>query len=74
MANQLTEKEIAGDILSGCKCCASGYLQAIMEAQDPGIRQVFIDYQGQCLAGQEKVFRYMQEQGWYKVPMNRDTM
>ncbi|NLA10835.1 MAG: spore coat protein [Firmicutes bacterium] len=74
MTHQLGEKEIAGDILSGFKLNAAGYLQAIMEAQDPEIRQTFIDYQCQCLDSQEKIFRYMQEQGWYKVPMNHETM
>lgn len=74
MTHQLGEKEIAGDILSGFKISAAGYLQAIMEAQDPEIRQAFQDYQCQCLESQEKIFRYMQDQGWYKVPMNHETM
>ena len=74
MVQQLTEKEIAGDILSGFKLNAAGYLQAVLEAQDPSIRQAFVDYQNQCLASQEKIFRYMQDQGWYKVPMNQETL
>lgn len=74
MPQQLTEKDIAGDILSSIKSSAGGYLHAVMEAQDPTIRQTFFDYQNQCLASQDKIFRYMQDQGWYKVPMNQDTM
>lgn len=74
MPQQLTEKEIAGDILSSIKFNAGGYLHAVMEAQDPSIRQTFFDYQNQCLTSQDKIFRYMQDQGWYKVPMNQDTI
>jgi len=74
MPQQLSEKDIASDILSGFKFNAAGYLHATMEAQDPGIRQAFHDYQGQCITAQEKIFRYMQDQGWYKVPMNQETM
>ncbi|NLA26644.1 MAG: spore coat protein [Firmicutes bacterium] len=74
MAQQLTEKDIAGDILSSIKFNASGYLHAVIEAQDQVIRQTFLDYQNQCLASQEKIFRYMQDQGWYRVPMNKETM
>ncbi len=74
MAQQLTEKDIAGDILSSIKLNAGGYLHAVMEAQDPAIRQTFVDYQSQCISSQDKIFRYMQDMGWYKVPMNQDTM
>ena len=74
MVHQITEKDIAGDILSCFKFNAAGYLHAVMEAQDPSIRQAFFDYQNQCIASQEKIFRYMQDQGWYKVPMNQETM
>ncbi len=74
MVTQLTEKDIACDILSSIKFNAGGYLHAVMEAQDPSIRQTFVDYQNQCLASQDKVFRYMQDQGWYKVPMNKETI
>ena len=42
MAHQLTDKDIAGDILSGFKFNAAGYLHAVMEAQDPSIRQAFL--------------------------------
>ncbi len=74
MPHHLTDKDIAGDILNGIKLCCSNYLQAVLESQDQSIRQTFLDYERQCLENQEKIFRYMQDQGWYKVPMNRDTM
>jgi spore coat protein CotF len=74
MPQQLTDKEIAGDILNGTKLSCSNYLQAVLESQDQNIRQTFLDYERQCLESQEKMFRYMQDQGWYKVPMNQETM
>jgi spore coat protein CotF len=74
MPQQLSDKEIAGDILSGIKLSCASYLQAVLESQDQSIRQTFLDYQRQCLDNQEKVFRYMQDHGWYKVPMNQETM
>lgn len=73
MAQQFTDKEIAGDILSGFKLSSSAYLHGVLEAQDQSIRQTFMEYQNECLRSQEKIFRYMQEQGWYKVPMNHET-
>jgi spore coat protein CotF len=73
MPQQLTDKEIAGDILNGTKLSCSNYLQAVLESQDQSIRQTFLDYERQCLESQDKIFRYMQDQGWYKVPMNQET-
>ena len=75
MAQQLTEKEIAGDILSGFKLNAAGYLQAVLEAQDPSIRQAFVDYQNQCLASQEKIFRSVSytHLDVYKRQLHRET-
>jgi spore coat protein CotF len=73
MVQQLSDKDIAGDVLSSFKLSASGYLHGVLEAQDQSIRQTFVDYQNQCLSSQERIFRYMQDQGWYKVPMNQET-
>ena len=73
MQQQLTDKDIAGDILSSIKLSCSSYLNAVLESQDPSIRQTFKEYQNQCLDQQDKIFRYMQDQGWYKVPMNQET-
>ena len=69
---QLTDKDIAGDVLSSIKMNCSQYLHAVLEAQDQSIRQTFVDYQNQCMSSQERIFRYMQDKGWYKVPMNQD--
>ncbi len=73
MVQQLTDKDIAGDVLTGIKMSSKGYMHGVLEAQDQNIRQTFQDYQNQCLDEQEKIFRFMQEQGWYKVPMNQET-
>ena len=68
---QLTDKDMAGDVLSSIKLNCNSYLYATLESQDPSIRRTFMEYQTQCLNSQEKIFRYMQDQGWYKVPMNQ---
>lgn len=73
MTQQLSDKEIAGDILSGIRMNCTNYMYGVLESQDQNIRQTFKDYQNQCIDDQEKIFRYMQEQGWYKVPMNQET-
>lgn len=73
MVQQLTDKDIAGDILSSIKLSCGSYMHAVLEAQDQSIRQTFMDYQNQCFDSQERIFRYMQDQGWYKVPMNQET-
>lgn len=73
MTHQFTDKEIAGDILSSIKMNCTGYMHGVLEAQDPSIRQTFMDYQNQCLHASEKVFRYMQDKGWYKVPMDHES-
>ncbi len=70
MTQQLTDKDIAGDVLTAIKHGSMGYMQAVLEAQDTSLRQTFKDYHDQLLDNQEQVFRYMQHQGWYQVPMN----
>ncbi len=73
MTHQFTDKEIAGDILSSIKTSCMGYMHGVLESQDPSIRQTFTDFQNQCLHDSEKVFRYMQDKGWYKVPMSHES-
>ena len=69
---QLTDKDIASDILTGIKYMSQGYMHAIMEAQDQNLRQTFKDYHDQCLNDQYRLFQLMQQNGWYKVPMILD--
>lgn len=72
MTHQFADKEIAGDILCSIKASCMGYMHGVLESQDPSIRQTFMDFQNQCLLDQEKIFRYMQDKGWYKVPMDNE--
>ncbi len=66
----LSDKDIAGDVLTSIKNGCNGYMYAVMESQDTNLRQTFKDYHDQLLDNQEQMFRYMQHQGWYQVPMN----
>ena len=70
--HQLTEKDIAGDVLTGTKHMAQCYMTAVMESQDQNLRQTFKDFHDQCLNDQERIFQIMQKNGWYKVPMILD--
>lgn len=72
MVQQLTDKDIAGDALNSIKQSSKVYMDAVLEAQDNNLRQTFIDYHNQLLTNQEQMFRHMQHQGWYQVPMNQD--
>ncbi len=72
MPSGLSEKEMASDVLSSVKYTASNYMHAIMEAQDPALRQIFREYHDQLLDDQEQMFRFMHQQGWYQVPMKQE--
>ena len=66
---QLTDKDIAGDILTGIKHMAHGYMLAVVESNDQNLRQTFKDFHDQYLDDQYRVFQIMNQRGWYKVPM-----
>lgn len=69
---QFTDKDIAGDVLTGVKHMAQGYMYAVLESQDQNLRQTFMDFHNQCLTDQDQMFRLMNKNGWYKVPMILD--
>ncbi len=69
---QLSDKDIAGDILTGVKFMSQGYMHAILESQDQNLRQMFKTFHDQCLNDQYRVFQAMNQNGWYKVPMILD--
>lgn len=69
---QLTEKDIVGDILTGTKYMAQGYMVAILESQDQNLRQTFKEFHDQYVNDHERIFQIMQKNGWYKVPMILD--
>ncbi|MGI6328599.1 MAG: spore coat protein [Dethiobacteria bacterium] len=65
---QFTDKDIAGDVLTGVKHMAEGYMMAILEAQDQNLRQTFKDFHDQHLNDHYRIFQIMYQNGWYKVP------
>ncbi|MEW5920703.1 MAG: spore coat protein [Bacillota bacterium] len=67
-AQQFTDKDIAGDVLTGVKHMAQGYMTAVMESQDQNLRQTFKDFHDQCMNDQYQIFQLMSKNGWYKVP------
>ncbi len=69
---QLTDKDIAGDVLTGIKHLAQGYMLAILESQNQNLRQTFKDFHDQNLNDHWQVFQIMQQNGWYNVPMVLD--
>lgn len=69
---QFTDKDIAGDVLTGVKHLAQGYMTAVLESQDQSLRQTFKNFHDQCLNDQNQVFQIMHRNGWYKVPMILD--
>ena len=44
---QLTDKDIAGDVLTGVKHMAQGYMLALLESQNQTLRQTFKDFHDQ---------------------------
>lgn len=69
---QLTDKDIAGDVLTCTKHMAHGYMTAILEAQNQNLRQTFKDFHDQYLNDHYRIFQIMHQNGWYKVPMILD--
>lgn len=65
---QFTDKDIADDILTGVKHMSEGYMMAILESQDPNLRQTFKDFHDQYLNDHYRIFQIMNQNGWYKVP------
>jgi spore coat protein CotF len=72
MQQQFTDKDIAGDVLTGTKHMVQRYMHAVLESQDQNLRQTFMDYHNQCLTDQHQMFQLMNKNGWYKVPMILD--
>ena len=69
---QLTDQDIAGDVLTGIKFLAQGYMHATMESQNQNLHQTFKDFHDQHLDDHWQVFQFMKQNGWYKVPMILD--
>ena len=69
---QFTDKDIAGDVLTGAKHMAECYMTAVLESQDQNLRQTFMDFHDQYLNDHYRIFQIMKQNGWYKVPMILD--
>ncbi|MDO9533828.1 MAG: spore coat protein [Bacillota bacterium] len=69
---QFTDKDFAGDVLTGVKHMAECYMTAVLESQDQNLRQTFMDFHDQCLNDHYRIFQIMKQNGWYKVPMILD--
>ena len=65
---QFTDKDFADDILTGVKHMSERYMMAILESQDPGLRQTFIDFHNKNLNDTYRIFQIVNQNGWYKVP------
>jgi len=72
MQQQLTDKDITGDVLNSVKHMAHGYMMAVIESSDQTLRQTFKEFHDQCLNDQYRIFQLMNQHGWYKVPMILD--
>lgn len=69
---QLNDKDIAADVLTGVKTIAQGYMVGVLESRDQRLKETFKDYHDQCLDDHERIFNVMYNNGWYKVPMILD--
>jgi len=68
----LTDKDIADDILDNLKASTQGYTMGVLEAADQNIRQTFVEFQQGCQNSHWKLFNMMNERGWYQVPRIND--
>ena len=64
---QLTDQEIAFDLLYQEKSLLSNIASEVLEASQPGMRQVLNDCYMQIGQDQLEIFNQMQRQGWYPV-------
>ena len=63
----LTDQELAFDLLYQEKALLSNIASEVLEASQPGMRQVLNDCYMQIGQDQLEIFNQMQQQGWYPV-------
>ena len=63
----LTDQELAFDLLYQEKALLSNIASEVLEASQPGMRQVLNDCYMQIGQDQLAIFNQMQQQGWYPV-------
>ena len=66
-AAALTDQELAFDLLYQEKSLLSNIASEVLEASQPGMRQVLNDCYMQIGQDQLEIFNQMQQQGWYPV-------
>ena len=64
---ELTDQEMAFDLLYQEKSLLSNIASEVLEASQPGMRQVLNDCYMQIGQDQLEIFNQMQKQGWYPV-------
>ena len=63
----LSDQELAFDLLYQEKALLSNIASEVLEASQPGMRQVLNDCYMQIGQDQLEIFNQMQQQGWYPV-------
>ncbi len=63
----LDDRAIANDILGGSKFMAEAYAKSALDSSSPQLRQAFASIYMDNLAHNERIFRLMQQRGWYSV-------
>lgn len=66
-ARQLSDQELAFDLLYQEKALLANIASEVLEASQPGMRQVLNDCYMQIGQDQLEIFSQMQQQGWYPV-------
>ena len=63
----LSDQELAFDLLYQEKSLLANIASEVLEASQPGMRQVLNDCSMQICQDQLEIFKQMQQQGWYPV-------
>ena len=63
----LSDQELAFDLLYQEKSLLANIASEVLEASQPGMRQVLNDCSMQICQDQLEIFNRMQQQGWYPV-------
>lgn len=63
----LSDQELAFDLLYQEKSLLANIASEVLEASQPGMRQVLNDCSMQICQDQLEIFNQMQQQGWYPV-------
>ena len=65
--SQIDDRVIAGDVLATSKMLADTCAKYAIESYSPGVRQTMASIYMEKLSGNEKIFRFMENRGWYPV-------